>query len=207
MPLLSGHLGPSHVPSWPRGSSCVCFTRPPGPQECPPNRPHPSFRRPSPRSCGEEGPGRESRRRRPYLPELLDAPEDPHHAVDLLLQAPRPVLHPACGEQRGVRRARLVPAQPSPAPRGAREQPPLRKPECTCDSFETQAGRPRHWRTVAGGESGLRFQCTERVRQLQGLQADYSQGRAGPCRRRSGHGTLGTGEEGHSREPGGACWI
>lgn len=31
----------------------------------------------------------------PYLSELLHASKNPHHTVNLLLQAPGPVLHPA----------------------------------------------------------------------------------------------------------------
>ena len=171
--MLRSHLGKSRPspegvtsPPAPQGLA-TCFTTRPGPQECLPNCPHSSFWKPFPHSHVGEGPGRESRWQQAYLPELLDACKDPHHAVDLLLQAPCPVLHPACREQRGVRRACLVMEQPRPAPRGAQKQPPLQKPECTCDSFEIQTWRPRHWRTGGGGGSGLRFKFTERVRQLQ----------------------------------------
>lgn len=41
-----------------------------------------------------------------YLSELLHASKNPHHTVNLLLQAPGPVLHPAIQErERDVRRA------------------------------------------------------------------------------------------------------
>lgn len=33
-----------------------------------------------------------------YLTELLDTSENAHHAFNLLLQAPGPVLHPVCKE-------------------------------------------------------------------------------------------------------------
>lgn len=49
---------------------------------------------PPPAPLGGGSPG-ESPRQQAHLAELLDAPEDPHHALDLLLQAPGPVLHPA----------------------------------------------------------------------------------------------------------------
>lgn len=79
-----------------------------------PHLPHSLFLKPFPHLQLEEGPYRESQWHRAYLAELLDAPKDPHHTINLLLQAPGPVLHPVCREERSVRRTRLQPEQPRP---------------------------------------------------------------------------------------------
>lgn len=54
------------------------------------------------------------KRQTAYPSELLDATKYPHHAINLLLQAPGPVLHPVCREERGVRRTCLALEQPCP---------------------------------------------------------------------------------------------
>lgn len=65
--------------------------------------PHPLIAPSFPHSCWEKGPCWEASTPA-YLSELLHASKNPHHAINLLLQAAGPVLHPASRGERDVRR-------------------------------------------------------------------------------------------------------
>lgn len=74
----------------------------------------------------------------PTLGAVEPSPQDPHHTINLLLQAPGPVLHPACREEKSVRGpACSSTALPRP-PGGDPQQPPLQNPVSTRE--ETEAG-------------------------------------------------------------------